>query len=748
VTRRFIPRLESLEGRTLPSALTVLNNLDSGPGSLRAALAAANNGDVITFAPSLSGKTITLTSGVINVNTSVTITGPGAGQLAISGYNRSEILHIAAGASVTVSGLTLTHGVAGAGGAIDNAGSLTLSNDSLLANQSLNGNGGGAIVNEAGATLTMTHCTLTGNSAGGSGTNVYGGALLNDGSAQINATTFQANRAVGGNEKWGPYDTVGGGAIANAGGGQLTLAGCMFTNNMAYTAAYYFATDGGAILNQAGATLNLNNCTLAGNRAVGAGGGTYGGALANQGNAQVTVGTFQGNQADTNGSAGGCGGGALANNPGGQLVVTGSLFTNNQTIASSEDAEGFGGAIYNNAGNWQTPLASATISSSTFTGNQAISGPDADALGGAIVNGWTGATMTLTSCTITGNRALGGASDGYLLEGEGMGGGIVNEYGAQLTVKGGTISANRAVGGSNNTPDNNDRPLSQLRGAGQGGGICNIDASANITNATIANNQTVGGSLVGSAATGGGIDNLGPNYGQIYPFIPGAQLTVVGCTITGNRAIAGSGGPSAGAANVPTGYAAGGGIDDSLGGTATVRNCTISGNQAIGSQGGIDGPGAKAVGGGISVGIATLFIMQDVSTLTLTGSTLTGNLALGGAAGPQPIWDPLPNGQVPHPQVNGNGGDGLGGGLAVFARSTATQTACTIQANTARGGAAGWQMGYFGHGIGGGTYAIGTITADAATMVTNNHASTSNNDIYTYMPPVQPQAAGRGLVGS
>ena len=40
-----------------------MNNADSGAGSLRATIAAADNGDTINFASSLSGQTITLTSG-------------------------------------------------------------------------------------------------------------------------------------------------------------------------------------------------------------------------------------------------------------------------------------------------------------------------------------------------------------------------------------------------------------------------------------------------------------------------------------------------------------------------------------------------------------------------------------------------------------------------------------------------------------------------------------------------------------
>src|SRR5262245_3455413 len=65
---RFVPRLEALEDRTLLSTLTVLNTADSGPGSLRQAIATASPGDTIDFAPNLSGKTIVLTSGQLVVS--------------------------------------------------------------------------------------------------------------------------------------------------------------------------------------------------------------------------------------------------------------------------------------------------------------------------------------------------------------------------------------------------------------------------------------------------------------------------------------------------------------------------------------------------------------------------------------------------------------------------------------------------------------------------------------------------------
>src|SRR4030095_4553162 len=64
------------------ATITVTNTSDSGPGSLRQALAVAHNGDRITFA--VSG-TITLTSGGLQVTKNVTMSGPGANQLAVSG---------------------------------------------------------------------------------------------------------------------------------------------------------------------------------------------------------------------------------------------------------------------------------------------------------------------------------------------------------------------------------------------------------------------------------------------------------------------------------------------------------------------------------------------------------------------------------------------------------------------------------------------------------------------------------------
>ena len=80
--------------RLLPSTLTVLSNLDSGAGSRRAKIAAAASGDTIVFDESLVGQTITLTCGELAITRSLTIDGPGASILTVSGSNTSRVFDI------------------------------------------------------------------------------------------------------------------------------------------------------------------------------------------------------------------------------------------------------------------------------------------------------------------------------------------------------------------------------------------------------------------------------------------------------------------------------------------------------------------------------------------------------------------------------------------------------------------------------------------------------------------------------
>jgi hypothetical protein len=94
----------------------VTNTNDTGPGSLRQAVADANlapGADTISFAET---GTITLTSGVIIVNGgNLEILGPGPGLLTVSGNRTSGILAVSPTATLHLSGLTLAAGSAGSG---------------------------------------------------------------------------------------------------------------------------------------------------------------------------------------------------------------------------------------------------------------------------------------------------------------------------------------------------------------------------------------------------------------------------------------------------------------------------------------------------------------------------------------------------------------------------------------------------------------------------------------------------------
>ena len=99
------------------ATFTVTSTADSGAGTLRAALdpvTGAQDGDTINFQAGLSG-TITLTTGQMVVSHSITISGPGANNLAVNGNASSRVFFINSGTTVTISGLTITKGFGGGG---------------------------------------------------------------------------------------------------------------------------------------------------------------------------------------------------------------------------------------------------------------------------------------------------------------------------------------------------------------------------------------------------------------------------------------------------------------------------------------------------------------------------------------------------------------------------------------------------------------------------------------------------------
>jgi hypothetical protein len=101
------------------ATIIVTNTNDSGPGSLRQALVDANDGDTID-ATGISGV-ITLTTGELLVDKSVTINGAGADLLAVDGNAASAVFHVTSIGSVTISDLTIRNGQGDFGGGILNS---------------------------------------------------------------------------------------------------------------------------------------------------------------------------------------------------------------------------------------------------------------------------------------------------------------------------------------------------------------------------------------------------------------------------------------------------------------------------------------------------------------------------------------------------------------------------------------------------------------------------------------------------
>jgi predicted outer membrane repeat protein len=259
------------------SIIAVTNTADSGPGSLRDALATAVNGDIID-ATGVSG-TILLTSGELQITTSVTIDGAGAGSLAVDGNGTFRVFdNLTSG--VTISGFTITNG-------------------------SAPGGNGGGIFHEGGnaATLRISDCVVSGNSAD------FGSGIFNlNGAVTVNNCTISGNVAAS-----------SGGGIDNSasdGAANLTITSSTISDNSAT------ANDGGGILNGAAGTtlstasLSIINSTLSGNSATGNGGAIANSAdaLPNGARATITNSTFSDNSATVDG-------GGIYNNASGEFEI-------------------------------------------------------------------------------------------------------------------------------------------------------------------------------------------------------------------------------------------------------------------------------------------------------------------------------------------------------------------------------------------------------------------------------------------
>lgn len=196
-------------------AITVTNLNDSGPGSLRQAIADAPAGETIDFA--VTG-TIVLTSGQLVITNDLIVNGPGATNLILSQNSANRIL-LASSGIVTLSGLTVANGyVDPSGGGILNLTTLTVKNCVIASNLAVFT--GGGIGN--GGTLVVRDSLITSNTA----YFYYGGGIDNGADATIIGSTICSNSVVG--QGW-----VAAGGIQNM-GRQLVVSNSTISSNQRY----------------------------------------------------------------------------------------------------------------------------------------------------------------------------------------------------------------------------------------------------------------------------------------------------------------------------------------------------------------------------------------------------------------------------------------------------------------------------------------------------------------------------------
>ena len=229
-------------------APVVTSNADSGPDTLRQAIAGVCPGGSITF----SGDTsITLSSGQLAINKRLTIDG-GSQAVTVSGNNVTRVFDVGASGVVTLSHLSIVSGtVSSSGGGIHNAGALTVQ-DCVLSDNVSAENGGG-IFNIDGV-LTVQNSVLSGNQAGAGG-----GGIGNRGALTLQDSTLSGNSA--------SY----GGGIFNADGGQMMVYNSTLSGNAATSDSPYYG--GGAIdqwVSSGSVSGAIINSTLVSNTAVSA----------------------------------------------------------------------------------------------------------------------------------------------------------------------------------------------------------------------------------------------------------------------------------------------------------------------------------------------------------------------------------------------------------------------------------------------------------------------------------------------
>lgn len=398
--KRVLLELEELEKRLVPNnpgnPYQVNTNADDPnvnlpypENTLRDAIGHALDagGNVtITFAQNVSGV-IQLQAALPAINNqqlNLTIVGNGKVVVQGSGPNaqtKYNVFTISNGNTVTISDLGISEGyMNGNGGAIANAGKLSLFDDTVDASSATNDGNGGGIYNATGAQLYLYGTNVNDNSAAGSGGGIY---KASSGLVQIlSGSEIYYNQAT------------------NAGGGVANISGNVFITSGGHTGTilYNSAPLGGGIYDNHG-TVSVSGATIGSNTANANVGGGGGGIYVLLGSLKLTHADISNNRANTSATGGGI------------YIFSGNVTISGGTIKDNKASNGNGGGIYNGGG---------TL---TLKGGVTI-GPGNSANDGGGLHLANTSTTNFQGCTVSGNKLNNPMT--------GVGAGVAFESGAKM----------------------------------------------------------------------------------------------------------------------------------------------------------------------------------------------------------------------------------------------------------------------------------------------------------------------------
>lgn len=296
----------------------VTNNKDNGPGSLRDAIKQANahlGSDTIVFQGLFRAglaNTITLTSGELAITDSLTIVGPGADALTVSGNHTSRIFSIdnyngTSDLNVTFQGLTISDGYGSYnGGGIYNSENLTL--DGVTVSHNTSSYDGGGVYNVGNLNL-RDYSQISYNTAS------FGAGVLNYGTMDLwgySQISYNSATPVEGSTY------AFGGGVNNS--GNLSLHD---QSSISYNSA---GASAGGVVNYETGTLNLYDSSQISHNTA-----QYGGGVGNNGilklyaNSQISY-----NRAVDYNGYGAFGGGVLNNGTGFVGLYESSMISDNE----------------------------------------------------------------------------------------------------------------------------------------------------------------------------------------------------------------------------------------------------------------------------------------------------------------------------------------------------------------------------------------------------------------------------------